>query len=56
MRAASNSLEKSFAALMLQLARGDAMDMRPVLEKFPIRLMSVRGYARQVVGAKAGAG
>ena len=32
--AASHSLEKSMAALVLQAAQGDAMDMRPVLAKF----------------------
>lgn len=54
--AAANSLEKSFAALMLQVARGDAIDMRLVLERFPMRLTSVRDYARQVLAANATAG
>jgi len=54
--AASNSLEKSMASLMLQAAQGDAMDMRPVLAKFPIQLTSVRDYARRVLGARVAAG
>ncbi len=53
---ATNSLEKSFAALMLQCSRGDAIDMRPVLEKFPIRLTPMRDYAKQVVEVKATSG
>ncbi len=53
MRSATNSLEKSFAALMLQCSRGDAIDMRPVFEKFRIPLTSVRDYAKQVLGAQA---
>ena len=54
--AATNSLEKSMAALMLQAAQGDTMDMRPVLAKFPIQLTSVRDYAKQVLGASVAAG
>ena len=54
--AATNSLEKSMAALMLRAAQGDAMDMRPVLAKFPIQLASVRDYAKQVLGARVAAG
>jgi len=52
---ATNPMDKSFAALMLGVARGDAIDMRPVLEEFPIRLTSVRDYARKVLGVR-GAG
>jgi uncharacterized protein YbjT (DUF2867 family) len=55
--AAANSLEKSMAALMSHAAaQGDAMDMRPVLAKFPIQLTSVRDYARRVLGARVAAG
>jgi uncharacterized protein YbjT (DUF2867 family) len=49
MNAARDSLEKSMAALMLQAAQGDAMDMRPVLTKFPFQLTSVRDYAQGVL-------
>ena len=54
--AASNSLDKSIAALVLQAAQGDAMDMRPVLAKFPMQLTSVPDYARRVLGARVAAG
>jgi uncharacterized protein YbjT (DUF2867 family) len=54
--AAGDSLEKSMAALILQAALGDAMDMRPVLAKFPIHLTSVRDHARRVLGARVAAG
>jgi uncharacterized protein YbjT (DUF2867 family) len=47
--AAPDSLQKSMAALMLQAAQGDAMDMRPVLAKFPFQLTSVRDYAQRVL-------
>ncbi len=55
--AAENSLEKLMAALMLHAgAQGDAMDMRPMLAKFPIQLTSVRDYAGRVLGARVAAG
>lgn len=38
-------LQKSFAGLMLQYARGDAMDVSAMKELFPFRLTSVRDYA-----------
>jgi uncharacterized protein YbjT (DUF2867 family) len=46
---ANDSLEKSFAGLMLQYAHGDAMDVRGLLESIPVRLTSVREYARTVL-------
>ncbi len=46
---ANDSLEKSFAGLMLQYAHGDTIDMRGVLQSIPIRLTSVRQYARAVL-------
>ena len=52
--AATDSLEKSFAGLMLGYARGDAIDMAGVVETFGIRLAGVDAYARYVLG-KAGA-
>src|SRR5271166_796870 len=42
----NDSLEKSFAGLMLQYAHGDAVEMRELLESFPLRLTSVREHAR----------
>jgi uncharacterized protein YbjT (DUF2867 family) len=53
MGAATNSLEKSLAALMLGASRGDVIDMRPVLERFPIQLASLRDYAKQVLEVKS---
>ncbi len=46
---ANDPLEKSFAGLMLQYAHGDAVDMRGLLELIPVRLTSVREYARTVL-------
>jgi uncharacterized protein YbjT (DUF2867 family) len=51
--AASDSMAKTFAGLMLAAANGDAMDMRPVLETFGLTLTSVDEYARSVLGAAA---
>jgi uncharacterized protein YbjT (DUF2867 family) len=45
----NDSLEKSFAGLMLQYAHGDTIDMRSLLQSIPIRLTSVRQYARAVL-------
>ena len=41
---------------LMAACRGDAMDMRPVLAKFPIQPTSVRDCAKQVLGARAAAG
>jgi uncharacterized protein YbjT (DUF2867 family) len=47
---AKDSFEKSFAGLMLQYAHGDAINMHGLLESIPLRLTSVREYARTVLG------
>jgi len=44
-------LQESFAALMLGMARGDVIDMRETLQMFPVKLCSMRDYARRVVSA-----
>jgi uncharacterized protein YbjT (DUF2867 family) len=49
LESATDSLEKSFAGIMLQYAHGDAIDMRGLLESIPVRLTSVRQYARTVL-------
>ena len=55
--AATNPMDRTFAALMLATARGDAIDMRRTLADFPVRLTSVRDYARRLMAAgAAGAG
>jgi len=46
---ATDSLQKSFAALMLGYSRGDAMNMAPVVDTFRIKLTSVDDYARSVL-------
>ncbi len=51
--AATDSLQKSFAALMLGYSRGDAMNMAPVIDTFGIHLTSVNDYARSVLGKTA---
>lgn len=47
--AAEHPLQKSFAALMLGVARGDAIDMRDTLAAFPRRMTRVRDYAERVL-------
>jgi uncharacterized protein YbjT (DUF2867 family) len=50
---ATDSLQKSFAALMLGYLHGDAMDMAPVVETYGIKLTNVNEYARSVMGKAA---
>ena len=45
---ATDSMQKTFAALMLGSVRGDAMDMAAVAKEFGIKLASVDGYAQAV--------
>jgi len=45
---ATDSLQESFAGLMLGCAQGSAVNMRGVLENFPVQLRSVKEYARKV--------
>jgi uncharacterized protein YbjT (DUF2867 family) len=47
---ATDSLQKSFAALMLGYLYGDAMNMAPVIDTFGIKLTSVTEYAQNVLG------
>jgi hypothetical protein len=42
--AATDPLQRSFAGLMLQYARGDTMDMSHTLSLLPMRLASVQDY------------
>ncbi len=50
---ATDSLQKSFAALMLRYAHGDTVNMAPVVDKFAIKLTSVDDYARRVLARAA---
>jgi NADH dehydrogenase len=42
-------LQQSFAALMLDYAEGDSIDMADTLKTFPLQLASVRDYAARVL-------
>jgi hypothetical protein len=44
MDAATDPLQKSFAGLMLQCARGDAVDVTISSRLFPFQMTSVRDY------------
>lgn len=50
-RTATNPLEATFAALMLDYAYGCPMDMKETLSSFPIRLTSVQEYADSIFHA-----
>ena len=43
---ASDPLQQSFAGLMLYYSHGDVIDMRETLNKFSVRLISVRDFAK----------
>jgi uncharacterized protein YbjT (DUF2867 family) len=46
---ATDLMQKSFAGLMLGVANGDPIDMKDTLAKFPVKLKSVREFARSIV-------
>jgi uncharacterized protein YbjT (DUF2867 family) len=46
---AKSPVEETFAGLQLFYARGFEVDVRPTLERFPMRLTSVRDYADRVL-------
>ena len=48
---APDPLQASFSGLMVDCASGNPMDMGQTLERFPLQLVSVRDYARQVQGS-----
>jgi len=48
-QAATESLEETFAALMLQYAEGDVVDIEAAKQLIPIELSSVSNYAEQVL-------
>jgi len=50
---ATDSMQKSFAALLLGLSHGDAINMASIVEQFGIKLTSVDEYARRVLGKLA---
>jgi hypothetical protein len=50
---ATDSLQKSFAALMLGYLNGDAMNVASVVGTYGIKLTSVNEYARSAIGKAA---
>ena len=52
-KGAADSMQKSFAALLLGYVQSGAIDMTPVVETFGIGLCSVDDYARSVLAATA---
>ena len=48
---AADPMQKSFSGLMLSVANGDQIEMKDILQDFPIKLTSVKEYARSVVPA-----
>jgi uncharacterized protein YbjT (DUF2867 family) len=50
---ATDSMQKTFAALMLGYVHGDAMNMAPVVDKFAIKLTSVDDYSRSALARAA---
>ncbi|MEK6571001.1 MAG: SDR family NAD(P)-dependent oxidoreductase, partial [Bacteroidota bacterium] len=46
---AADDLQRAFAALLQTYAKGDPIDMRATLQKFPLQLTSVRDYARRML-------
>jgi NADH dehydrogenase len=45
----TDSVQQSLSALMLDYAKGDVIDMQPVLPVFPIHLLSVVNYTQHVL-------
>ena len=44
----ADAMQKSFSGLMLCVASGDQIDMKEVLSKFPVKLISVKDYVNSV--------
>lgn len=50
--AAPDSLQRTFAALMLAYAKGDSISMAATLARLPVPLTSVQDYARRVLATQ----
>jgi uncharacterized protein YbjT (DUF2867 family) len=50
---ATDYWQKIFSGVMLFYANGDAIDMKPILEKIPVKLHSVKDYANAVMKREA---
>ncbi|MFC2083583.1 SDR family oxidoreductase [Bacteroidota bacterium] len=48
---ATDPMQKSFSGLMLCIANGDPIDMKEVLQAFPIKLTSVKEFAQSVTAS-----
>jgi uncharacterized protein YbjT (DUF2867 family) len=48
---ATDPLQKSFAGMMLEYAKGDVVDMKSILQTFPVKLTTVQEYAQRVWSA-----
>jgi hypothetical protein len=44
-----DGMQKSFTGLMICVAKGDFIDMKEVLRKFPVELTSVREFAGAIM-------
>ncbi len=49
---ATDPLQQTFPALMIDYARGGSIDMRATLQMFPLRLTSVKDYIQHAIPAK----
>lgn len=50
--AATEEYQKTFAALMLGICGGDSIDMTETLRRFPVKMTSVRDYARNITSGR----
>jgi len=50
-KGATDPMQQSFSGLMRGYAQGDPVDMKEMLEAFPVQLASVADYAKAVLGA-----
>jgi uncharacterized protein YbjT (DUF2867 family) len=46
---AEDPMQKSFSGLMLCVSNGDRIEMKEILDKFPVKLISVKDFANSIV-------
>ena len=51
LNSAEDVMQKSFTGLMICVAKGDFIDMKAVLNRFPVELTSVKDFAHSLVQA-----
>lgn len=49
-QSATDPLQASFSGLMVDYAKGDAIDIQKTLQSFPVQLTSVKDYVQRVLG------